>query len=172
MNGIQNNIIASNTVGDFKFICQASGGAATETTVRSGWLECNGAVISRTTYSALSSYLGGLSPAYPFGAGDGSTTFALPDLRGRLPIHHASHTTVSTIGNNDGVTDTHRRPKHRHTGTSGAYVAIGGASVQIFSGGSGSPNGSYVPLTVGNDTTNDPLDAPAYLVSGIWIVKY
>lgn len=49
-------------------------------TAPTGYLKCNGAVISRTTYSALFSIIG-----TTFGAGDGSTTFALPDLRGYFP---------------------------------------------------------------------------------------
>lgn len=44
-----------------------------------GWLKANGALISRTTYSTLFSAIG-----TTFGAGDGSTTFALPDLRGEF----------------------------------------------------------------------------------------
>ena len=46
----------------------------------SGWLKANGAAISRTTYSALFSVIG-----TTFGAGNGSTTFNLPDLRGVFP---------------------------------------------------------------------------------------
>lgn len=46
----------------------------------SGWLLCAGQAVSRTTYAALFS---AISTAY--GAGDGSTTFNLPDLRGRIP---------------------------------------------------------------------------------------
>ena len=42
-----------------------------------GWLKANGALLSRTTYAALFAAIG-----TAFGAGDGSTTFALPDLRG------------------------------------------------------------------------------------------
>lgn len=45
----------------------------------SGWLKANGALISRTTYSTLFSAIG-----TTFGGGDGSTTFALPDLRGEF----------------------------------------------------------------------------------------
>ncbi|GAB7079888.1 tail fiber protein [Megalodesulfovibrio paquesii] len=44
-----------------------------------GWLKCNGAAVSRTTYAALFAALG-----TTFGAGDGSTTFNLPDLRGEF----------------------------------------------------------------------------------------
>ena len=46
-------------------------------TVPAGYLKANGAAISRTTYSDLFSVIG-----TTFGAGDGSTTFNLPDLRG------------------------------------------------------------------------------------------
>lgn len=42
-----------------------------------GWLKANGALISRTTYAGLFAAIG-----TTWGAGDGSTTFALPDLRG------------------------------------------------------------------------------------------
>lgn len=48
-------------------------------TVPTGWLKCNGALLSRTTYAALFAVIG-----TTYGAGDGSTTFALPDLRGEF----------------------------------------------------------------------------------------
>jgi microcystin-dependent protein len=46
----------------------------------SGWLYCLGQATNRTTYSALFAVIG-----TTYGAGDGSTTFNLPDLRGRVP---------------------------------------------------------------------------------------
>lgn len=46
----------------------------------SGWLHLNGQVVSRTTYAALFALWG-----TSFGAGDGSTTFGLPDVRGEFP---------------------------------------------------------------------------------------
>lgn len=45
-----------------------------------GWLFCFGQVVSRSTYAALFAALG-----TAYGAGDGSTTFSLPDFRGRVP---------------------------------------------------------------------------------------
>jgi len=48
-------------------------------TAPTGWLMCQGQAVSRTTYAALFGVIG----AY-YGAGDGSTTFNLPDLRGRV----------------------------------------------------------------------------------------
>jgi len=51
------------------------------TTTPSGYLECNGANVSRTTYASLFSAVG-----VTWGAGDGTTTFTLPDLRRRTMI--------------------------------------------------------------------------------------
>ncbi|RMH12700.1 MAG: tail fiber protein, partial [Gammaproteobacteria bacterium] len=48
-------------------------------TVPTGWLECNGAAINRTTYADLFAVIG-----TTYGAGDGVTTFNLPDLRGEF----------------------------------------------------------------------------------------
>lgn len=48
-------------------------------TAPSGWLKANGALVSRTTYANLFAAIG-----TAFGAGDGTTTFALPDLRGEF----------------------------------------------------------------------------------------
>lgn len=64
------NLIPTGTVWDYL-------GATAPT----GWLLLNGAAVSRTTYSALFALLG-----TTYGAGDGSTTFGLPDARGRTTI--------------------------------------------------------------------------------------
>lgn len=47
----------------------------------SGWLPCDGSAVSRTTYAALFAVISTI-----YGVGDGSTTFNLPDLRGRAAI--------------------------------------------------------------------------------------
>lgn len=47
--------------------------------VPTGYLECNGVAVSRSTYAALFAAIG-----TTFGAGNGSTTFNLPDLRGEF----------------------------------------------------------------------------------------
>jgi len=48
-------------------------------TAPTGWLECNGAAVSRTTYSSLFSTVG-----TSHGTGDGASTFNVPDLRGEF----------------------------------------------------------------------------------------
>lgn len=47
--------------------------------IPAGWLECNGAAVSRATYGTLFAAIG-----VNYGAGDGATTFNLPDLRGEF----------------------------------------------------------------------------------------
>lgn len=46
-----------------------------------GWLLCDGSAISRTTFATLFAAIG-----TTFGAGNGTTTFNVPDLRGRVPV--------------------------------------------------------------------------------------
>lgn len=48
-------------------------------TVPEGYLLCNGSTVSRTTYAALFAVIG-----ITYGEGDGSTTFALPNLTNRV----------------------------------------------------------------------------------------
>lgn len=50
-------------------------------TPQTGWLRCDGSAISRTTFAALFSAI-----STAFGTGDGTTTFNLPDYRGRVPV--------------------------------------------------------------------------------------
>ena len=65
------------------------------TSAPAGWLICNGAAVSRTEYETLFNVIG-----TTWGAGDGSTTFNLPDLRGRAPIGAGTGTglTARTLG--------------------------------------------------------------------------
>ena len=76
-----------------------------------GWLLCDGSAVSRTTYATLFAAIG-----TTWGAGDGSTTFNLPDLRGRAPIGAGTGSGLSarTLGQVLGVQDA-VVPYHRHT---------------------------------------------------------
>lgn len=87
-------------------------------TAPSGWLSCDGSAVSRATYSALFAIIG-----TKYGAGDGSTTFNLPDMRGRTPIGIGTGTglTGRILGQTGGA-ETHtlttsQMPSHTHTGT-------------------------------------------------------
>jgi microcystin-dependent protein len=59
-----------------------------------GWMVCDGSAISRTTYAALYAMTGN-----GYGAGNGTTTFNIPDLRGRFPLASSgSHFQTTTGG--------------------------------------------------------------------------
>lgn len=64
-----------------------------------GWLQCNGGPVSRTTYSSLFAVIG-----TRYGAGDGATTFNLPDFRGRALIGAGQGTglTLRSLGDDVG----------------------------------------------------------------------
>ena len=72
--------------------------------IPSGWLLCDGSAVSRSTYSDLFNIIG-----TRFGAGDGSTTFNLPDLRSRFPRGAPDQTDPGGTGGSC---------MHRHWGTS------------------------------------------------------
>ncbi len=80
------------------------------TSAPSGYLMVDGALVSRTTYAALYAVIG-----TTFGAGDGMTTFGLPDMRQRFPLGKATSGTGSTLGETGGLIDhTHTGPSHTH----------------------------------------------------------
>jgi microcystin-dependent protein len=75
----------------------------------SGWLTCDGSEASRITYAALYAVLGGASS--PYGQGNGTTTFNLPDLRSRT-IFGAG--TYGALGTGDQNIETNRNTQHQH----------------------------------------------------------
>lgn len=65
-----------------------------------GWLIANGQAVSRSTYSSLFAAIG-----TTYGSGDGSTTFNLPDLAGRIALGRAAAGTGSALGSSGGALD-------------------------------------------------------------------
>lgn len=92
----------------------------------SGYLMCDGSAVSRSTYSALFAVIG-----IVFGAGDGSTTFNLPDLRQRFPLGKSASGTGNTLAGTGGAIDhTHTSAAHihtmgNHTHSAGSYTQPG-----------------------------------------------
>lgn len=91
------------------------------TTVPSGWLECDGSAVSRTTYASLFAVVG-----TSYGTGDGSTTFNLPNYKDYfLRGFDASGTDASsrtdrgdgTTGASVGTKQAGATESHTHTGT-------------------------------------------------------
>lgn len=104
-NHIANTAIhQSHNVGAMEFIAYG--------TADSGWLLCEGQAVSRSTYSTLFAKIG-----TAYGVGDGSTTFNLPNLAGRLPIGLASAVpALDALGDTAGNWDhTHTVSTHQHT---------------------------------------------------------
>lgn len=106
--------------------------------VPSGWLDCNGAAVSRTTYSALYSAIG-----TTFGSGDGLTTFNLPDFRGRASIGVGTGTglTARTLAATTGA-ETHtlitgEMPSHTHVQNAHSH------SIQTYFNRPGVASGSF-----------------------------
>ena len=90
-----------------------------------GWRLCNGDAISRTAFAKLFTAIG-----TTYGVGDGSTTFNIPDCRGRFPLAVAASGTGSTLGGTGGSLDhTHSVPAHFHGMGTGAdfNITSGGA---------------------------------------------
>ncbi len=89
-------------------------------TAPSGWLACDGSAVSRTAYSALFNVIG-----TTFGAGDGATTFSLPDMRGRVPVGVGTGTgltnrALAAIGGEENhALSNAEMPVHNHGGTAG-----------------------------------------------------
>lgn len=141
-----------------------------------GYMLCAGQLISIAEYTALFSLIG------TYYGGDGQTTFALPDLQGRVPIGQGQGPGLPNyvIGQKGGTTQTalttNNLPAHVHPATgisvnmsvsnndgdvadpSGAFLAKG--SSDIYSSVATSNN--YGPLTIAGQTgitgSNTPID--------------
>lgn len=137
----------------------------------SNWLLCNGAAVSRTTYSALFAVC-----STTYGVGDGSTTFNLPDMRGRVPIGAGTGTglTARTLGATAG-TETHtlsiaEMPSHTHTPNGESqFLTWNGSTLTLLGGGSnatatGSPTTTGSTGTDGAHNNIQPVLALSYII--------
>jgi microcystin-dependent protein len=98
-------------------------------TAPTGYLKANGALVSRSTYAALFSAIG-----TTFGAGDGSTTFALPDLRGEF-IRGWDDGRGIDSGRAFGSAQSQAIQSHQHA--VGGMAATGGISQSLVRTGEG-----------------------------------
>lgn len=114
-------------------------------TIPAGFLECNGASLSKTTYANLFAKIG---TTY----GSTSTTFKLPDLRGEF-IRGWDHGRGVDSGRSIGSMQIDQLKSHTHNLASGS--TYGGSGSWYLYSGSGSPVGGYSGLVLssgGNET--------------------
>ena len=106
-----------------------------------GWLKANGAAVSRTAYAALFAAIG-----TTYGAGDGSTTFNLPDLRGEF-LRGFDDGRGIDAGRVFGSAQSGQNASHTHTGTTsstGAHTHSFTVSGDTTSSGSAARGGNAV----------------------------
>ena len=130
--------------------------------IPSGFLECNGQAVSRSTYAGLFAVIG-----TTYGAGDTTTTFNVPDLTDRTVVNKSNTknlaqtggaNTVTPTGNISGLTGsttltTQQIASHSHTLTR----AMGGGDQvsQVSSPGCSSPNLSVTSSNTGGGQSHD-----------------
>ena len=123
-------------------------------TAPTGWLKANGALVSRTTYANLFAAIG-----TTFGAGDGSTTFALPDLRGYFSRNWDDGRGIDSGRSFGSLQATRVNNLATVTVQSGfdsdSSVSVaenGNTSLRLFSGANASPAWSHRFANRGGDT--------------------
>lgn len=129
------------------------------------WVPANGQAVSRATYARLFARYGTI-----YGAGDGSTTFNMPDWRDKFPLHAGSAHPAATTGGEEEVTLTEAEmPEHTHTlafeqnGASGSTLwpqRENGAVTPTY------PTGGTTGSTGGGDPHNN---MPPYISGTLYI---
>ena len=141
------------------------GGAVAPT----GWLFCDGAAVSRETYAALFAAIG-----TTWGAGDGSTTFNLPDARGRSAMGAGqgsgltARTLGTTLGEESHALTANENGTHSHVETA-TTSPDGAGSVRAMFQGMFYYNDSAV---TGNFTGNSGLGTPHNTVHPVFVANY
>lgn len=127
-----------------------------------GWAFCNGQILSISQYTALFSLLG---TTY---GGNGQTTFALPDLRGRVPVSSGqgpglSNYDLGQVGGSEGVTlNVNQLPSHNHmlmgSGNAATVNSLNGNVLASSNGTTGDEQavGVNTYTTAGSPATADP----------------
>lgn len=131
-------------------------------TAPAGWLMCDGTAYSNTAYPDLQAIVGNTY------GGTAGSTFAVPDMRGRVPVGKAASGTFNALNNNGGA-ETHtltsgQMPSHSHDiyaewGASGEapFNVIYNSNMQLagVSAGTRSQKGSIVIPSGGNEAHNN-----------------
>ena len=150
LNNMEDGIsIAQPLIGEIK--------AYAGSTAPDGWLICDGSEISRATYAELFDVIG-----TTYGSGNGTTTFNIPDLAGKMPLGQSSGHALGSSAGAETVTlttsempsHTHVQNQHRHRAfkyTAGA-IQTGTAAVRVWD--EGNTQGNSVAYTNYETPTN------------------
>lgn len=150
------------------------------TSAPDGYLLCDGSAVSRTTYSALFAIIG-----TAYGAGDASTTFNVPDMKGRVPAGKeasATRLTATYFGGNStvlgatggsesntlslaklptGITSSGQLADHTHpyTAVTGTNNGATGGNFNAYTSSTtaqtGNPNGTVTQNVTSNNTSGE-----------------
>ena len=124
------------------------------TTAPRGHILCDGGAISRTAYPSLFTAIG-----TTYGAGNGSTTFNVPNLSGRFPLGKATTGTGSTLAATGGAIDhNHTTPAHYHGMGSGADLNVNSSGthstvINISHGHTATTVAGASGVSIANNTT-------------------
>lgn len=141
--------------------------------VPSGWLLCNGDPVSRTTYANLFTAIG-----TTYGVGNGTTTFNLPNLKGKVPVGRDSSITAFNTLNNQGGAATrtiavanlpahnHGLNSHTHTISHGHTASGSGGSHNHTATSSGGFHGHTGSATTTGSTHNHAVQTGSALSIG------
>ena len=143
-----------------------------------GWTLCDGSAISRSTFSALFAVIG-----TTYGAGNGSTTFNVPDYRGRFMLGKAASGTGSTLGGTGGTIDhvhdldsatSHAKIEGQASGSITPYwlrkAGMASWTATISTNAGGNAQASSIATTNGTglggdtDTANPPFQASNFII--------
>lgn len=145
-------------------------------TASSGYLMCEGQAVSRSTYAALFTALTDEGGTRPFGEGNGSTTFNVPDLRGRMVVGKddaGMRINVAPFLGQSGGEEEHtlteaELPSHDHTSEVTAHGLQGGStfSLLIYAPGGSHVGDSYAEFAGGGGAHNNmpPYQVVNYMI--------
>jgi microcystin-dependent protein len=126
-----------------------------------GWQFCDGSLLPISEYETLFQLIG---TTY---GGDGQNTYAVPDMRGRIPVHFGNTHVLGEMAGTEQVTLGQTQiPAHNHTMMANNSVAntpnpgnnLLGLSTQVNMFFSDPANGTMAPGTISNDGGNQPHD--------------
>ncbi len=140
-----------------------------------GWSICNGQLIAISENPTLFQLIG---TTY---GGDGTSTFALPNLQSRVPVHQGSGVVVGLVGGQEAVTlTTQQIPSHNHpllatknpagTGQVSGNV-LGTAAAAAYNAITPAPSSAMNPNAVSQTGGSQPHDNLQPYLALNWIIS-